>query len=81
MALEGRARACYAVEMICHTCGHPVYHNSGGGDWDWPYACSYCDPDYKRLPEHLRAPERRADYVPYHPKPSVWGRIKQVFHG
>jgi hypothetical protein len=61
--------------MICDTCGHTVYYRAS--DWDWPYFCSYCD--WEQLPEYLRAPERRADYVPYHPQPTLWGRIKQVF--
>lgn len=45
----------------CAACGHEVLVNLNAGDWDWPYACSFCDAE--RLPEHLRAPEKRKGYV------------------
>lgn len=39
--------------MTCNTCGCVVLCNHNAGDWDWPYACTWCDRE--RLPEHLRA--------------------------
>lgn len=57
----------------CATCGSKVLVNRNAGDWDWPYACTWCDRE--RLPEHLRAsnPWDRPEKID---KPNIWTKIK-----
>lgn len=67
------------TELRCMGCNGygTVFTNANAGDWDWPYACNYCDAD--RLPDHLRHPTKRAGYVP--PPPSRWVRIRRWARG
>jgi hypothetical protein len=45
--------------MGCNELGR-IVTNVNAGDWDDPYACTYCDA--KRLPNHLRYYTKRDEY-------------------